>query len=120
MPAAVPEARTTRPSGDATRDRIIAAAVDLFSERSYDGATTRDIAARAKVTQPLVNYHFRSKEELWRAAVDELFERLDRAMDERARGLRGVDEVTTAKLLVREFIVFSARNPQLHRIIMQE
>ena len=35
-------------------------------------------------------------------------------------GLRGVDEVTSAKLLVREFITFSARNPQLHRIIMQE
>ena len=41
-------------------------------------------------------------------------------MDERAHGLRGVDELTTAKLLVREFITFSARNPQLHRIIMQE
>ena len=37
-----------------------------------------------------------------------------------ATGLRGVDEVTSAKLLVREFITFSARNPQLHRIIMQE
>jgi TetR/AcrR family transcriptional regulator len=34
--------------------------------------------------------------------------------------LRGVDDVTAAKLLVREFITFSARNPQLHRIITQE
>lgn len=118
--AAGSETRATRPSADATRDRIVAAATDLFSERSYDGATTRDIAARAAVTQPLVNYHFRSKEELWRAAVDGLFVRLDRAMEERARGLRGVDEITSAKLLVREFIVFSARNPALHRIIMQE
>ncbi len=115
-----PRARVPRPSADATRDRIVAAAVDLFSERSYDGATTRDIAARADVTQPLVNYHFRSKEELWRAAVDTLFDRLTQTMDERARGLRGVDPVTSAKLVVREFVVFSARNPQLHRIIMQE
>ncbi len=118
--SAVPRVRVPRPSADATRDRILAAAADLFSERSYDGATTRDIAARAEVTQPLVNYHFRSKEELWQAAVDALFDRLSRAMDERAHGLRGVDPVTSAKLLVREFIVFSARNPQLHRIIMQE
>jgi AcrR family transcriptional regulator len=117
---AAPRARTTRPSGDAARDRIVAAATDLFSERSYDGATTRDIAARAGVTQPLVNYHFRSKEELWRTAVDALFDRLSDTMYERTHGLRGVDEVTTAKLLVREFILFSARNPQLHRIIMQE
>jgi TetR/AcrR family transcriptional regulator len=115
-----PAPRVTRPSADATRDRIVAAAADLFSERSYDGATTRDIAARADVTQPLVNYHFQSKEELWRAAVDSLFDRLSHTMDERAHGLRGVDEITSAKLRVREFIVFSARNPQLHRIIMQE
>jgi AcrR family transcriptional regulator len=121
MPASTtPRARAPRPSADATRDRIIAAATDLFSERSYDGASTREIAARADVTQPLVNYHFRTKEELWRAAVDSLFDRLTRTMDERTHGLRGVDAVTSAKLLVREFIVFSARNPQLHRIIMQE
>jgi AcrR family transcriptional regulator len=113
-------AKATRPSADPTRDRILAAATELFSERSFDGATMRDIAAEAGVTQPLVNYHFRSKDELWQAAVDALFARLDEAMDERQRGLRGVDDVTTAKLLVREFVVFSARNPQLHRIITQE
>jgi len=120
VPTTKESPRATRPSGDAARDRIVAAATDLFSERSYDGATTRDIAARAGVTQPLVNYHFRSKEELWRTAVDALFDRLSNTMYERTHGLRGVDEITTAKLLVREFIVFSARNPQLHRIIMQE
>jgi AcrR family transcriptional regulator len=112
--------RATRPSADATRDRIVRAATELFSERSFDGATTRDIATRADVTQPLVHYHFHSKEVLWRAAVDALFEGLNQALDERSSGLRGVDEITSAKLLVREFIVFSARNPQLHRIIMQE
>jgi TetR/AcrR family transcriptional regulator len=113
-------ARATRPSADATRDRIVAAAVELFSERSFDGATTREIAARAGVTQPLLTYHFHSKETLWRAAVDSLFDLLNQTMDERTNGLRGVDEVTSAKLLVREFITFSARTPQLHRIIMQE
>ena len=112
--------RLTRPSADATRDRIVVAATDLFAERSFDGASTREIAGRAGVTQPLLNYHFRSKDELWRAAVDALFDRLDETMAERASGLRGVDEVTTAKLLLREFVVFSARNPQLHRIITQE
>ncbi len=112
--------RARRPSADATRDRIVAAAIDLFSERSFDGATTREIAARAGVTQPLLTYHFHSKEELWRAAVESLFDLLRRTLDERTTGLRGVNEVTSAKLLVREFITFSARNPQLHRIIMQE
>jgi AcrR family transcriptional regulator len=98
----------------------LAAALDTFSERGFDGASTREIAERAGVTQPLLNYHFTSKEELWRAAVDGLFAALTEAMSMRAVGLRGVDDLTTARLLVREFVAFSARHPQLHRIITQE
>jgi TetR/AcrR family transcriptional regulator len=119
----VPQAtarRSTRPSADATRERILAAALDLFSELSFDGATTREIAARAGVTQGLLNYHFRSKHQLWRAAVDGLFDTLNRSLSARDQGLRGVDEVTSTRLLVREFVSFSARHPQLHRIITQE
>lgn len=112
--------RATRPSADPTRDRIVVAAAELFSSRSFDGATTRQIAAAAGVAQPLLNYHFRSKEALWQAAVDWLFDSLDAQMNDRLAGLRGVDVLTTARLVVREFVAFSARNPQLHRIILQE
>ena len=114
------QGRSGRPSADATRERILAAALDLFSERSFEGATTREIAARAGVTQPLLNYHFTSKDELWRAAVDELFDELDGALTARREGLRGVDDLTLARLLIREFVHFSATHPQLHRIITQE
>jgi TetR/AcrR family transcriptional regulator len=117
---APPKARATRPSADATRERIVIAALDLFSELSFEGATTREIAARADVTQPLVNYHFSSKDELWFAAVDRIFAELNDALTARAQGLRGVDELTTAKLLIREFVYFCAAHPQLHRIITQE
>jgi AcrR family transcriptional regulator len=120
QPTAPTARRATRPSADATRERILSAALDLFSELSFDGATTREIATRAGVTQPLLNYHFSSKDELWRAAVDGLFVELNGAMTSRAQGLRGVDELTVAKLLVREFVYFSAAHPQLHRIITQE
>lgn len=113
-------ARATRPSADATRDRILVAALDLFADLSYEGATTRQIAARAGVSQPSLNYHFRTKDELWRAAVERLFSQLDEALSVRVDGLRGVDDVTTAKLVIREFITFSAAHPQLHRIITQE
>ncbi len=115
-----PMVRATRPSADPTRDRILTAAAELFAGRSFAGASTREIAARAGVTQPLLNYHFRSKDELWRAVVDALFDRLNRTMADRVGRLRGVDLLASAKLRVREFVSFSARNPQLHRIIMQE
>lgn len=112
--------RGTRPSADETRSRILDAALDLFSELSFDGATTREIAARAGVTQPLLNYHFSSKDELWSAAVDRVFASLNEAMATRSQGLRGVDDLTVAKLLIREFVTFSAAHPQLHRVITQE
>lgn len=112
--------RPTRPSADATRERILAAAVDLFADRSFEGATMRDIAASAGVSQPSVSYHFQSKDDLWRAAVARLFAQLDTTLRSRVEGLRGVDLLTTAKLAVRDFIAFSAANPQLHRIITQE
>lgn len=117
---APPSTRATRPSADATRDRITEAALDLFAERSFDGATTREIATRAGVTQPLLNYHFSSKDELWCAAVDRIFAQLNEALTVRAQGLRGVDELTVAKLLIREFVYFCAAHPQLHGIITQE
>jgi AcrR family transcriptional regulator len=113
-------ATQTRPGGTETRRAILEAALDLFAERGFDGASTRLIAERAGVTQPLLNYHFAGKDELWRAAVDDLFERVRTSMQSRRSGLRGVDEITIAKLLVRHFVEFSASNPQLHRIIMQE
>jgi TetR/AcrR family transcriptional regulator len=109
-----------RASGLETRRAILDAALDLFSERSFDGASTRAIAELAGVTQPLLNYHFAGKEELWRAAVGDVFERFRTSMAGRLSGLRGVDDVTIAKLMVRHFVEFSAANPQLHRIIMQE
>ncbi len=117
--------RVGRPSADPTRDRILAAAVDLFSERSFEGATTRDIAARAGVTQPLLNYHYRSKDELWRAAVDSLFELLGRStaatiQEVEAEGDGDGDGLEAAEALVRDFVTFSARHPQLHRLITQE
>jgi AcrR family transcriptional regulator len=112
--------RSTRPSADQTRERILDAALEVFAERSFDGASTREIALRGGVTQPLLNYHFTTKMQLWRAAVDRLFALLTSTITERIEGLRGVDELTTMRLTVREFIYFSARHPELHRIITGE
>jgi AcrR family transcriptional regulator len=115
-----PEHRAARPHADSTRARILAAAIDLFSERSFEGASTRLIAERADVPQPLLSYHFGSKEDLWRAAVVQVFDELNRAMGSRLEGLRGVDDLTVAKLVVADFVRFSAAHPELHRIITQE
>jgi AcrR family transcriptional regulator len=55
--------------GLSRRDRILHAAMELFSQSDYGDVATRDIADRAEVSLRLMWYHFKSKEEL-RDAVD--------------------------------------------------
>src|ERR1700754_3674601 len=58
--------------GDETRHRIFDAAVELFGEYGFDGASTRDIAARAGVNAPALQYYFENKEGVYRACVEAL------------------------------------------------
>ncbi|HZZ13533.1 MAG TPA: CerR family C-terminal domain-containing protein [Paraburkholderia sp.] len=58
--------------GDETRHRIIEAAIDLFGERGFAGASTRDIATRAGVNAPALQYYFENKEGVYRACLDAL------------------------------------------------
>jgi AcrR family transcriptional regulator len=50
---------------------ILGAAEELFASRGYTGATTREIAERAGVAEPMIFRAFGSKEQLYRAAVVE-------------------------------------------------
>lgn len=64
-------ARTGRRPGPTTsRDEIVAAARRLFGDRGFDGTTIRAIAAEAGVNQGLVHHFFRTKEQVFIAAVD--------------------------------------------------
>jgi len=60
-----PPAKT--PKGAQTRALILRTALDLFTERGYEGATMRAIAERAGVSLSHAYYYFRSKEELIQA-----------------------------------------------------
>lgn len=112
--------RRPQQRSQATRDRLLGAAVEIFAERGFEGATTRAIARRAGVALAALPYHFKTKEALWRAAADQLFARYRDRMMRRLRELRDEDEVTRTRQLLREFVLFSAENPEVHRFILQE
>jgi len=103
-----------------TRDRLLAAAVEIFAERGFEGATTRAIARRAGVALAALPYHYKTKDALWRAAADQLFERYRDRMLRRQRELRDEDEAERTRQLLREFVLFSAENPEVHRFVLQE
>jgi AcrR family transcriptional regulator len=51
-------------SAGSVRERILAAAAQLFSEQGYTAGSTRMIADKAGVTQAALYYHFASKQDL--------------------------------------------------------
>jgi len=54
-----------------TRERIVRAAREVFSELGYDAATFQAIAIRADLTRPAINHYFASKRVLWREVVEQ-------------------------------------------------
>ena len=70
MPRNGARAPQTAASGD-TRRRILEAAQNLFAENGYSGTSVRLIARELGLSDPAVYYHFPSKQELYRALLDE-------------------------------------------------
>jgi len=68
--------------GEETRARIVAAALKMFGERGFDGASTRDIATAAGVNAPALQYYFDNKEGVFLACVQHLQGRLWHYMSE--------------------------------------
>jgi AcrR family transcriptional regulator len=60
----------TPPDDDGTRVRLLEAAEEVFAEKGYEAATTREICRRAGVKNVgAVNYYFQGKERLYAEAV---------------------------------------------------
>ena len=83
--------RTSDPPGRreaearATREALIAAALELFTDRGYAGVGTEEIVSRAKVTRGALYHHFTDKRDLFRA----VFERVESDLMERIGATMG-------------------------------
>jgi TetR/AcrR family transcriptional regulator len=102
-----------------TKLAIVEAALREFAEKGFEGASTREIALRANVNHRLIGHHFGSKDNLWKATAKHVFGMYTERLHKRLEGLDGVDEPVLVRLMLREFILFSAKVPQLHRFMVQ-
>ena len=62
--------RPPRTESADTRDRILAAAREEFSERGYEKTSVRGIAKAAGVDSALVHHYFGTKEQVFEAAIE--------------------------------------------------
>lgn len=65
--------RPPRTESADTRDRILAAAREEFSERGYEKTSVRGIAKAAGVDSALVHHYFGTKEQVFEAAIEVAF-----------------------------------------------
>ena len=65
-----------REDGDATRRHILETAVRLFAEHGYADTTSKMICKEAGVNIAAVNYHFGSRDDLYRAVLEDVHEHI--------------------------------------------
>src|ERR1700752_404263 len=68
------------------RGSVSRAAREVFAERGYAAATTRDIIALAGITSPTLHHHFGSKAGLYLAVLDEVIEEILQSFEEAIAG----------------------------------
>ena len=103
-----------------TQQKLLDAAIQAFSENGFKGTSTRDIADRAGVHHPLITYHFKNKEELWRAAADKIFREFNISLVKAMAEVPEIEPKARADAFVRTYVRFSRDEPALHKVILQE
>lgn len=76
----------------ATRQKVLAAARQLFSEQGYEGATIRDIAAAAGMSTGAVFANFTDKSDLFREIMRDDMAALAAAMEDAAQRGHGIED----------------------------
>jgi TetR/AcrR family transcriptional regulator len=103
---------------DAEKD-IINAARKVFYNKGFKEASMRDIATEANVNLAMVNYYFRSKENLFYIIFDEAFGILYNKIAEIAKK-ESVDIIEKIKTIINEYSDFFNKQPHILIFILGE
>jgi TetR/AcrR family transcriptional regulator len=103
-----------------TRALILDAAIAEFAARGFEGASIRAIADRLGLQHPLITYHYRSKDILWRAAAEHAFAQIRGGWDVSAPETADLPPLARLReeyaILYRYTVAF----PEFHRFMRQE
>ena len=106
--------------GPDARERILSAAESLFAIRGFEGVSTTQIAKVAGITQPLIHYHFKNKEALWKATVSRLFGLMTEEFSKEVNTIPQNDTRRYMIEMIRSYVSFVARYPQYGQFILRE
>lgn len=111
--------RTTKLSRADRRQKIVDAAAELFAEVGFRGGTTKELARRAGVTEPVLYEHFQTKSDLYAAIIDDASHR---GFAEARGALETLAEVGDAEAffhtLAERIAEHQSENPNYLRLIL--
>lgn len=101
--------------GQATRDRVIATARDLFGEHGYDGTSISAVLSESEAARGALYHHFATKEELFDAVLEREVARLAEAAT--AAALKTADPVASLRAGCSAWLRL-ALDPSVQRIVL--
>lgn len=115
-----PRKRAEQQRSIETRASILNAAIAEFAERGFDGASIRAIADRLGLQHPLITYHYRSKDILWRAAAEHTFAQIRAEWDILAPVESDLSPVARLRQEYTTLFRYTVAFPEFHRFMRQE
>jgi TetR/AcrR family transcriptional regulator len=101
-----------------TRDRVLQVALTLFAERGYRGTSLRDIAKRIGIKAPSLLHHFPSKQQLYIAVLDRMFQSIEDAANAIAWTQQNRQE--RMRQAITDAIDFMVARPDFVRLLWME
>ncbi|WP_376099009.1 TetR/AcrR family transcriptional regulator [Roseomonas sp. CCTCC AB2023176] len=106
------------PRAEATRQRILDAALVEFAANGLAGARVDEIAARAGANKRMLYAYFGSKEDLWLTVLEAAYGR--KREEERSLAVDGLPPDEAMTRLVRFNFRYTARHPEFVALLNQE
>lgn len=115
-----PQKRAEQSRAVDTRRAILNAALAEFAEKGFDAASIRAIAHRTRLKHPLITYHFRSKDILWRATAEYAFGQISEEWDRLDKSAAGLLPLDRLRAECRTVFKYTVAFPEFHRFMRQE
>ena len=100
-----------------TRDKIIQAAIQVFSDYPYNAASIRMIGKAASIDHPLISYYFPNKASLFEEVLKTVTEEYYQANTTWFDGLEKLDPESGLSFYLDRFFEFALSHPKALRII---
>jgi len=102
-----------------TKD-ILRLALKAFAREGYGGVSLNSLAKEVGVADSNLHYHFGSKIELWKSALNLVGNEIVRELDNLSRLIKDLDGIQQMKLFNKQIVYVSARYPEFQQIVVQE